>query len=117
MIPKRGEIWLVNLDPTIGAEIKKTRPAVKISSNLLGKLPLKLVVPVTDWKPVFGSNLWHVCIESSQENRQIKTSSADVLQMRSLNIQRFIRKIGVLSKPDLTEITSAILLIIEYQDA
>lgn len=30
MLPKRGEIWLVNLDPTVGAEIQKTRPAIVI---------------------------------------------------------------------------------------
>ncbi len=39
--PKRGEIWLINLDPTIGAEIKKTRPAVVVNSDYIGKLPLK----------------------------------------------------------------------------
>ena len=32
-LPKRGEIWLVNFDPTVGAEIKKVRPAVVISSD------------------------------------------------------------------------------------
>lgn len=32
-IPKRGEIWLINFDPTIGTEIKKTRPGVIISSE------------------------------------------------------------------------------------
>ncbi len=37
--PKRGEIWLVNLEPTIGAEIKKTRPTIIISSDVIGKLP------------------------------------------------------------------------------
>ena len=47
MLPKRGEIWLVNLDPTVGAEIQKTRPAIVISSDYIGKLPLKLVVPIT----------------------------------------------------------------------
>jgi mRNA interferase MazF len=36
----------VNLDPTIGAEIKKTRPAVVISSDAVGKLPIKLIVPI-----------------------------------------------------------------------
>ena len=48
--PKRGEIWRVNLDPTIGAEIKKIRPVIVISSDAVGKLPLKLVVPITEWK-------------------------------------------------------------------
>ena len=47
---KRGELWLINLDPTIGQEIKKTRPAVVVSSNSIGKLPLKIIVPITDWK-------------------------------------------------------------------
>lgn len=47
---KQGEIWLINLDPTIGAEIKKTRPAIIVNDNSLGKLPLKIIVPLTDWK-------------------------------------------------------------------
>ena len=47
---KQGEIWLINLDPTIGAEIKKTRPAIIVNDDVLGKLPLKIIVPVTDWK-------------------------------------------------------------------
>lgn len=63
--PQRGEIWLVNLDPTIGAEIKKTRPAVIISSDAVGKLPIKLIVPITDWKDTFAYNLWHVRISAA----------------------------------------------------
>ena len=45
---KQGEIWLISLDPAIGAEIKKTRPAVVVNNNALGKLPLKIIVPITD---------------------------------------------------------------------
>jgi len=33
---KQGEVWLINLDPTIGAEIKKTRPAIIVSDDSLG---------------------------------------------------------------------------------
>lgn len=47
---KRGEIWLVNLDPTIGAEIRKTRPNVVVSSDAIGVLPIKLVAPLIKWK-------------------------------------------------------------------
>ena len=47
---RRGEIWLINLDPTVGAEIKKTRPAVVVSDDAIGVLPLKVIVPVTEWK-------------------------------------------------------------------
>jgi len=34
----------------MGAEIKKTRPAIIVNDNALGKLPLKIVVPITEWK-------------------------------------------------------------------
>ena len=51
---KQGEVWLINLNPTIGAEIKKTRPAVIVNDDALGKLPLKVIVPVTDWKDKYG---------------------------------------------------------------
>lgn len=47
---KQNEIWLINLDPTVGYEITKTRPAIIVSDNALGKLPLKVIVPITDWK-------------------------------------------------------------------
>ena len=47
---RQGEIWLINLDPTIGAEIKKTRPAVIVSDDAIGKLPLKIIVPITDYR-------------------------------------------------------------------
>jgi len=40
---KQGEIWLVSLDPSVGAEIKKTRPAVIVNDNTLGRLPLKII--------------------------------------------------------------------------
>jgi mRNA interferase MazF len=46
--PQGGEVWLVNFDPTLGTEIRKIRPAVVISSNNIGILPIKLVVPITD---------------------------------------------------------------------
>jgi len=39
----RGEIWKVNLDPDIGAEIRKTRPVVVVSSDAIGALPIRLV--------------------------------------------------------------------------
>ena len=48
--PQRREIWLVNFDPTVGTEIQKTRPAVVVNSDAVGRLPIKLVAPITDWK-------------------------------------------------------------------
>jgi mRNA interferase MazF len=114
---KRGEIWLVNLDPTIGAEIQKTRPTVVVNSDLIGKLPLKLVVPITDWKAYFASNLWHICIEPTDTNGLTKKSAADVLQLRSVDERRFVRKLGILSAVDLQEIVIAIAAVVEYQES
>ena len=52
----RGEVWVVNLDPTIGAEIRKTRPVVVVSSDAMDALPLKLVAPLTEWKDYLAQN-------------------------------------------------------------
>ncbi|MCD4794932.1 MAG: type II toxin-antitoxin system PemK/MazF family toxin [Bacteroidales bacterium] len=51
---QQNEIWSINLDPTIGAEIKKTRPAIIVNDNAIGLLPLKIIVPITDWKEQFA---------------------------------------------------------------
>lgn len=114
--PQRGEIWLVNLDPTIGAEIKKTRPVVIVSSNTLGKLPLKLVVPITDWKNSFINNLWHIEINPDNNNGLIKKSVADALQTRSIDLKRFMQKLGNLPSEKLKQINTAIVNLIEYED-
>jgi mRNA interferase MazF len=111
--PKRGEIWLINLDPTLGAEIKKTRPALVVNSDYIGKLPLKLVVPITNWQSSFSDNLWHISLTPTSENGLTKLSAADVLQLRSVDLQRFIRKLGYLSISDLQETITAIAIIIE----
>jgi mRNA interferase MazF len=66
LFPKRGDVWLANFDPTVGAEIKKIRPAVVVSSDSVGKLLIKLIAPVTDWKEYYIGNIWYVrCVASS----------------------------------------------------
>ena len=67
---KQGEIWLISLDPTIGAEIKKTRPAIFVNDNALGKLPLKIIVPLTDWKDRYEISPWMVKINPSKQPDQ-----------------------------------------------
>jgi mRNA interferase MazF len=113
-IPKRGDIWLVNLDPTIGAEIKKVRPAVVVSSDAIGRLPIKLVAPLTDWKEYFANNVWHVRVNPTSATGLTKASAVDTLQLRGLDQQRFIRKLGEVSPATMEEITLAIVTVIEY---
>lgn len=46
--PKRGEIYWVCLDPTVGSEIKKTRPALILSNNISNKLSARVIIaPIT----------------------------------------------------------------------
>jgi mRNA interferase MazF len=47
---RKGEVWLRNLEPTIREEIKKTRPAIIVNENVIGILPLRVIVQLTDWK-------------------------------------------------------------------
>ncbi len=66
--PKRGEVWLVNFDPTVGAEIKKKRPAVVVNSDAVGILPVKLIAPVTEWDNRYQDNIWHIKIKPDNTN-------------------------------------------------
>lgn len=113
--PKRGEIWLINFDPTVGAEIKKVRPAVVISSDSVGKIPIKLIAPITDWKTYFSQNLWHIKIESDSTNGLSKDSAIDTLQLRGVDLQRFIRKLGTISEIKMLEVTTSIATVIEFE--
>ncbi len=105
---KQGEIWLINLDPTTGAEIKKTRPAVIVNDNALGKLPLKIIVPVTDWKNRYDIAPWMIKIEPDQANGLTKISAIDTFQIRSVSQIRFEKKIGVVSGNIMGEIQAGL---------
>lgn len=113
--PTRGEVWRVDFDPTIGSEIRKTRPAIVISSDSVGKLPIKLVAPVTDWKDAFTDNLWHVRIEPDAQNGLTKTSAVDTLQIRGADTQRFVTRLGTVKADILDEIGAAIVAVIEFE--
>jgi mRNA interferase MazF len=89
---KQGEIWLINPDPTMGAEIQKTRPAIIINDDALGKLSLKIIVPVTDRKDHYAIAPWMIKPEPSLQNGLTTPSSADCFRIRSVSQERFIRK-------------------------
>jgi mRNA interferase MazF len=93
---KRGEVWLINLDPTIGAEIKKSRPAIIVSDDAIGILPLKVIVPMTEWKEHYAGAPWLVRLLPDSENGLEKPSAADAFQVRSVSEKRFVRRLGKL---------------------
>lgn len=112
---KQSEIWPINLDPTIGAEIKKTRPAIIINHDALGKLPLKIIIPVTEWKERYDIAPWMVKIEPNQINGLSKTSAADCFQIRSVAEDRFSKKIGVINDDVLKEIKNALAKVLSLE--
>jgi mRNA interferase MazF len=109
---RRGEIWLINLDPTIGAEIKKTRPAVIVNDDAIGILPLEVIVPITEWKNRYAIAPWMVRLEPDTENRLGKPSVADTFQVRSVAQERFVRRLGKLSDRAMQEITKALAVVL-----
>jgi mRNA interferase MazF len=110
----RGEVWLINLDPTIGAEIRKTRPAVIVSSDAVGVLPLRAIVPLTDWKSHYEQAAWMVKIRPGEKNGLSKDSAADTFQIRSVPTARLVRKMGEIGRDEMKEIVTAIGLVVEY---
>lgn len=108
--PKRGEIWLIDFDPAVGAEIRKARPAVVMSIPSVGRLPLNIVVPITDWKASYTNYPWFVEIPATLNNGLTKDSGADAFQVKSVSDSRFVRKFGEISHAQLDEIAEAIAL-------
>jgi mRNA interferase MazF len=103
------------LEPTIGAEIRKTRPVVVVSSNAIGSLPVKLVAPLTEWKENRAATIWHVKIIPDGKNKLAKISSVDTLQLRVIDTQRFVRKLGEVSATAMREIVAAIAAVVEHE--
>ena len=97
----QGEIWLVNLDPTIGAEIRKTRPCVIISDDSIGMLPLKLVAPLTDFKDRYLRVPWMVVITPDTVNKLQNLQPWTCFRFAGFSEERLIRKIGEITPQEL----------------
>jgi mRNA interferase MazF len=109
----RGEVWLVNLDPTIGDEIRKMRPAVVVNRDALGNLALRVVVPITGWQDRFKECDWLIRIDPDAANNLDKPSAADTFQVRSISTRRFARHLGRLSDDDLARVLEGLDAVFE----
>ena len=111
----RGEVWRINLDPTMGAEIKKTRSAVIVNHDAVGILPLRVIVPITEWKDQYAVAPWMVRLDPDVENGLDKPSAADAFQVRSLSQTRFVQRTGKLSEAAMQEITKALVVVLAIE--
>ena len=110
---RQGEIWDINIAPTVGAEIKKKRPAVIINDDAIGVLPLRVIVPVTEWKDKFYGAVWMVKIEPNRDNNLKKPSAIDCFQIRAVSTKRLLKIVGTVSSNTLNEIKIAVKAVID----
>ncbi len=87
--PARFEVWLVNLDPTVGAEIRKTRPAVVVSPDEMNRhLRTAIVAPMTSTVRGWPSRV--------AVHFQGKAGEVALDQLRAVDRGRLVRKIGAI---------------------
>src|SRR5262245_22533474 len=114
LAPQRGEVWSVSFDPSVGGELKKVRPAVVVSVPEVGRLPLRIVVPLTGWDIRYESFIWFVHVLPTPENGLTKESGADAFQVKSLALQRFQSRLGSLTAEQMSDIAAANALCVGY---
>lgn len=108
---KRGEIWLVNLDPVVGSEANKTRPAIIVSNDAANSSAqahgrgVVTVVPVTS--NVGRYRPFQVFIESGDGGLSVD-SKAQAEQVRSVDYQRMVRKVGTLRVDTVRQVEKAL---------
>jgi mRNA interferase MazF len=109
-MPIRGEVWRIRFDPAEGDEIKKIRTAMVISEDAVGRLRLKIVVPITEWKSRYASYPWFVRVMPTAANGLTKESGADAFQVKSVSETRFVDRLGVLTSAETDAVANAIAL-------
>ncbi len=107
--PRRGEVSLVSLDPTVGAEIRKTRAAVVVQNDLANRRsPVTIVAAVTSQieEPLYPTE---VLVRAPEGG--LTTDSVVLLnQIRSVDKGRLVRRLGVLKPETMREVDRALLL-------
>jgi len=112
---KAGEIYWVNLDPTIGDEIKKKRPVVVLNGGHDKHLKLAIVVPVTAWSPYWEKNPFFVSLEPNANSGLNKKSVVDCFQIRAISHNTFDEKIGEISNGEIVLIRQSFALILDIE--
>ena len=106
---KRGEIWWVNFDPSLGQEIKKQRPAVIVSNDRSNKhLRRFQVIPCS-------SKVSKLYISEVLLNINGKRSKAMSDQLTTVSDLRFVSKIGVVTEEEMTKIEAIIKLQLDLE--
>lgn len=102
----RGDILLADLEPTVGMEIKKTRPVVVISNDVANmRSQLICIIPITSQKPEL-IRIFEVQLDACKGLD--KNSKAVVNQLRTIDKARLVKKLGSVSKATMKKINATI---------
>lgn len=106
-LPQRGEVYLVSFDPTIGAEIQKTRPALVLQNDVSNEYsPITIVAAITSKfdEPLYPTE---VLIQAPEGGLTIN-SVALLNHIRSIDKQRLIKRLGKLEESTMKQVNQAI---------
>jgi mRNA interferase MazF len=109
---RNGDIYWVNLDPSIGDEVRKKRPVIVLNAGHVKHLRLAIVVPVTGWKAQWEKHPFFVSLNPTQPNGLAKKFSVDCFQLRAISHDRFLERIGSASEAQMDEMKRAMALIL-----
>ena len=106
--PRRGEIYLTALDPTLGREIQKTRPALVIQNDVSNRWSdISIVAPITSTVR-FPLNPVHVLLAANENTGLAVTSVALLNQIRAVDRLRFMKRLGAIDAQTLERLDEAI---------
>ncbi len=86
-----------------------------VNDNTLGKLPLKIIVPLTDWKDRYEIAPWMVKVILDRQNKLAKDSSADCFQIRSVAEERCIKKVGQVDIETMNKVRKALAAVLNIE--
>lgn len=110
--PRRGEVFIADLNPAFGREMHKKRPVLIISHNTINQtLPTIIIIPFSSIVPEFvGPDVVKV------KDQKIGLDKISVLmanQIRSIDKSRLIKKVGKLNQSKLTEVEQALKIVLD----
>jgi len=107
--PRRGEIYLVRFDPTVGAELKKTRPALVIQNDIGNKAAATTIVAAITSK--FGPELYPVEVLIKGPEGGLETDSVVRLdQIRTVDKARLVRRMGRINPATMQDVDQAMAI-------
>lgn len=104
-VPRRGEVYIAQLDPTRGRELKKTRPVVIVSNNSLNEVSgMVITVPITSGQYQYA----HDIPISAPEGGLQKESVIVVEQIRAIDSERLGKRLGKIKVVTMVAIDQAL---------